>query len=315
MSNYLEGLYVSSQFDNYCTEKGYCQIDSVDITSRIDKTVFLTNSATNLFKLHFGEQKSFYVRQKSMRTQILKDYYNPFTETEYPSYFVSFGTFTPIEKFQELIDDMIEFHVKIGFDISKMRLRISERETFLTKYAYASRLREKIVKDSRDYKYDHTYGMNIYGRAIKLDYYQDSIKRYKNLGYFLLIKKNNDILGCEYASSDQLILMRLKEIKYGIAVSNIADVLETNNFTQRRFADSVVGCSHLLYEGIRPNSSDTNGRTLKKYIAAMTYFGKELGIETGLLFSIIRQYLKIEARQESNRLDYIRKILNKEYEK
>lgn len=281
-------------FDRFFSSCGYTQLKNAGITSGIDKTVYLTNSATNLFKLHFSDDGCFFARQRSMRTQTLCDFYDEKKENEYPTYFVSYGVFAPVENFEKLISDTIAFHIRIGFSQCKMRLRISSKETFLLPYVKTSCLNNQVFLDDKDSKFDHSYGANICGRAIKLDYYQDTMLRYKNLGYFLVITKGDKILGCEYASSDQLILMRQKEIKYGISVSSIADILETSTFSQRRFADSIVGAAHLLYEGIRPTSSNTNGRTLKKYVAALSYYGTRLSYSVADISKIIKRYLEIE---------------------
>lgn len=229
-----------------------------------------------------------------MRTQALGDFYDEKKENKYPTYFVSYGVFAPIEKFEKLISDTIAFHIQIGFSQCKMRLRISSKENFLLPYVKTSCLNNQVFLDDKDSKFDHGYGLRIRGRAIKLDYYQDTIFQYKNLGYFLVITKEDKILGCEYASSDQLIMMRQKEVKYGIAVSSIADILETCTFSQRRFADSIVDTAHLLYEGLRPTSSNTNGRTLKKYIAALSYYGANLSYSLTDISKIIKSYLEIE---------------------
>lgn len=294
MSNYSDNLFITSQFDQFYASRGYLRLEPARITSRIDRTVYLTNSATNLFKSHFGEKNCYFARQKSMRTQILTDYYREETETEYPTYFVSFGAFAPISCFGKLIEDTIDFHIHLGFLPEDMRLRISSEETFLADYAYSSILKDHVFSDHKGNKFDHVYGDGVYGRAIKFDYYQEKIQRYKNLGYFLVIKKDEEILGCEYASSDQLILMRLKQIRYAIAASNAADLFQTGTFMQRRFADSLVGTAHLIYEGIRPQSSDTNGRTLKKYISALKYFSQCLKIAEADIPRMVDQYLNLE---------------------
>ena len=187
MSNYRTIREISTAFDNFYLRRGYRALEPVKITSKVDKSVYLTNSATNLFKQYFGTQEWLCARQRSMRTQILGNYYDPMSETEFPSYFVSFGAFVSPDSLQRLIDDTIEFHKGIGFRSDRMRFRISEKETLLSSYANASALSGNIWQDSRDEKYDHVYGAGLRGRAIKLDYFQENIERYKNLGYFLTI--------------------------------------------------------------------------------------------------------------------------------
>lgn len=293
MSIYAESREIAERFDRFYDGKGYRVLPPVPITSEIDPTVYLTNSATNLFKGYLGGGECLCARQPSMRTQILRDFYDRETETEYPTCFVSFGAFVPPEKLRKLVDDTVDFHTGIGFLPERMRLRVSARERILTEYARASRLGGKITRDERDHKYDHVYGGGLRGRALKLDYYQESLGRYKNLGYFLTIQRGEEILGAEYASSDQLILMRRRELRYGISASPMADILAADTFEQRRFADCVAGYANLVYEGLMPNSSDTNGRTLKKYIAGISYFGPKLGTPADAVPAIAMDYLAL----------------------
>ena len=89
----LEHETLEKKFASFFASHGYTELDAVDIASRVDKTVYLVNSATNLFKLFLsnGDTRIF-VAQPSMRTQILHDYYCEENETEYPTCFKSFGS-------------------------------------------------------------------------------------------------------------------------------------------------------------------------------------------------------------------------------
>lgn len=149
-------------------------------------------------------------------------------------------------------------------------------------------------------KYNHVYGGAFTGRAIKIDYYQEWQRKYKNLCYIILILENNIPIGAELATSDQLILMRLFNRQYAISMAKIADLLKTDTFEQRRLADSVVGVSNLISEGIRPNSSNTNGRTFKKYMKAISYFSNALSISLEERIDIVHDYIFQEYGVEIN---------------
>lgn len=294
-------IWLEKSFASYCSNHGYSHLNSVDISSKIDNTVYLVNSATNLFKRHFGEQDvSIFAYQKSMRTQILTNYYQEDKETEYPSFFESYGIYVSLGRLNKMIQDTVGFFLSIGFERKNMRIRASADDTQLIEVTRHIDLMPSVVLDDRSYKYDHIYGGELTGRAIKLDYYQNWAKKHKNLCYFILIYERGVPIGAEMATSDQLILMRLNELQYAIAASKISDILPLRSFDERRFADSIVGISHMIYEGIKPNSSNTNGRTLKKYIAASKTFGEKLGHSPLHITTIIARYTLLEYGAHSN---------------
>lgn len=306
MNKYMSYLDIHNEleysFINFFEKKEYRKLESVPITSRVDRSVYLVNSATNLFKPYFSSGHCVFAIQHCMRTQALSDYFNEEKESQYPTTFDSYGAFVPTNLLYKLLDDSVEFFVSIGFDLAKMRVRASyDDQPFLSAVSQSS-LANCIEMDRRSEKYDHKYGNNVTGRAIKLDYYQEWQNKYKNLCYFILIYHDNIPIGVELATSDQLIIMRLQNKKYGIATSKIADILPVNSFEERRLADSVVGTAHLLYEGLRPNSSTTNGRTLKKYISALHFFGASLDYDEKAIINALITYIDVEYGNISDNL-------------
>ena len=281
-------------FISFFEEKGYKKLEPVPISSHVDRSVYLVNSATNLFKPHFSSGHCIFAIQHCIRTQTLSDYFNEERESQYPTTFDSYGAFVPANLLYKLLNDSIEFFATIGFDLAKMRVRVSCDDISLLSAISQSLLANSVVLDEKSEKYDHKYGDNITGRAIKLDYYQEWQNKHKNLCYFILIYQGDLPIGVELATSDQLIIMRLQNKEYGISVSKIADILPVSAFEGRRFADSVVGTAHLLYEGLRPNSSTTNGRTLKKNISALQYFSKALGFSSSMVISTVLEYIEAE---------------------
>ena len=287
-----EHKWLEHAFRSFYARRGYTALAPVRITSRIDPTVYLVNSATNLFKQYIADDDvCVFAIQPSMRTQILCDYYSEENETEYPTCFDSYGAYVSANHLQKLIDDSIAFFSSIGFDPSRMRIRASYDDPSLTEAAASSAVGHAVEMDRRSEKYSHIYGGNVTGRAIKLDYYQEWQHKHKNLCYFILMYENGIARGVEMATSDQLILMRLHNLQYAVSVAAITDFIPARSFPERRLADSISGAAHLLREGLRPNSSNTNGRTLKKYLNAVSCFGSQLAMSPETLAQIICAYV------------------------
>lgn len=286
---------VEAQFAGHFSRRGYVRCGPVEITSRVDPSVYLVNSATNLFKpLLNRENVCAFAVQRSMRTQILGDYYCEARETEYPTCFDSYGAYVSIEHLRKLLCDTIGFFRSLGFAQSQLRVRASYRDELLLRALWESALGGCVELDARAEKYDHTYGSSLTGRAIKIDCYQEWQKKHKNLCYVIVISENGIPKGAELATSDQLILMRLFHRQYAVSVAKIAELLPTDTFAQRRFADSVAGAGNLIGEGIRPNSSNTNGRTLKKYLRAVSEFGNALQIPPDERVNLLCAYIARE---------------------
>lgn len=301
MNTVQEHQLLEKHFKSFFQSRGYNYLESVPVTSGLDPSVYLINSATNLFKPFLGRK---YVRvfaiQPSMRTQILKNYYCREVETEYPTCFDSYGVYVSMEYVSKLVLDSIELFLTLGFCPKQMRVRTSGKDEILLGPVHDSVLRHRIELDTRTEKYDHAYGCSLTGRAIKIDCYQEWQKKYKNLCYIILIFKGGMPQGAELATSDQLILMRAFNHQYGVSVSRIADLLSMDTFEQRRFADSVAGASRMLYEGLRPNSSNTNGRTLKKYLKAVLWFGNKLDFSVEKCVNIVCEYIRLEYNIQVN---------------
>ena len=69
-------------FINFFESKGYQRLAPVPISSHVDRSVYLINSATNLFKPYFSSNHCVFAIQHCMRTQTLSDYYNENLSTQ-----------------------------------------------------------------------------------------------------------------------------------------------------------------------------------------------------------------------------------------
>ena len=118
--------------------------------------------------------------------------------------------------------------------------------------------------------------------------------RLKNICYLITIHDDGVDIGAELATSDSLLLLRQHQLEFALSVSKIADILPLDSFEQRRLADSIIGASNLIYEGVRPNSSHMNGRTLKKYLIAMRFYSTQLHIPYEILVDTILQYIRLD---------------------
>ena len=290
-------------FSDFYSSHGYSIIEPVGISSGIDKSVYLVNSATNLFKPSFSQTDvCICAVQPCMRTQALNDFYNEEVESEYPTCFVSFGAYASKETIDKLFIDTFEYLKILGFLSSSLRIRVSAADDFLIEYAKAGFAGVTLFTDDRFAKYEHKYGDNITGRVVKIDCYQDFLKRYKNICYLIAIYKDGLLCGAEFASSCQQIVLRCSNALFGIAVSPIADILPTGTFNQRRFADCVVAVSNLCFENVRPNSSNTNGRTMKKYLKAISHFGKLENRSSEDIIECLKEYAGSVFGDHSNRM-------------
>lgn len=295
MTHCEETQWVASSFSNFFLRNNYAKLDPVEITSHIDKTVYLVNSATNPFKQYINSENTrAFAIQRCMRTQELDDYYSEKNERQYPTCFVSFGAYVSKRYIKNLVDDTPSYLLSIGFRLPKVRVRVSETDKMLINLIEACLVKVKQQIDTQSEKYSHHYGGAITGRSIKIDYYHDNLSRYKNIGYIIAMYNGNHLCGAEFATSDALLLLRLKGLEYAIVVSKIADLLPTKEFAQRRLADSIVAVVNLTVEGVRPNSSNMSGRILKKYLNALSVFGNKLEYSIEEIADLYRRFMQME---------------------
>ena len=102
------------------------------------------------------------------------------------------------------------------------------------------------------------------------------------------------------ALTNASVLLRRCSRDYAVEVMPVADLLPCDTFSHRRYADSLTVVTHLLFEGVRPNSSRMDGRLLKRYLKALHHFGGVLGICEQARIKHITDYACLE--YQDNRL-------------
>lgn len=297
MNNRLELL-----FRAFMIGHGYREISAVPISSKVDRSVRLVGSAFSRLRSCLGSDAfSVFTVQRAVRTQILSAYYEETAEQEFCSYHVSYGAIVDAGSTGKLAADCIELVTQaLGFAPQELRIRASSKDTVFLGILRSSTLGECLILDSEDdERYQHQYGGPLYGRGFKVDCRQSN--KFKNIVHVVAIfdrEKGDQCVGAELALTNASVLLRRCGLSYAVEVMPVAELLPCDSFAQRRYADSLTVVTHLLFEGVRPNSSRMDGRLLKRYLKALHYFGDVLEICEQTRIKHITEYARLEYQDD-----------------
>lgn len=289
-------------FRTFMAGRGYEEIPAAPISSKADRSVRLVGSAFSRLRSGLGRDAvSAFAVQRAIRTQILSTYYEEAAEREFCSYHVSYGAIVDAASVRKLTVDCIDLITQaLQFDPRELRVRVSSKDAFFLEILRSSSLRDCLLADSEDdERYNHQYGDSLYGRGFKVDCRQAD--RFKNIVHVVAIfdrERGGQCVGAEMALTNASVLLRRYGLPYAVEVMPVAELLPCDTFARRRYADSLTVVTHLLFEGVRPNSSRMDGRLLKRYLKALHYFGGVLGIDEQTRIQHITDYARLEYRDD-----------------
>lgn len=288
---------LEKDFIVYMNSSGYTEVSPLPISSKVDSSVRLIGSAFSRLRSYTSlDSYSVFTIQRAIRTQILNSYYDECAEQEFCSYHVSFGVIVDSSKIQALVASCFDFIINcLEFPLNKLRIRASSSDTLLVSCLQIPTLQSRLILDSEiESRYSHQYGLGICGRGIKIDFQQSD--HYKNIAHIIALfcENNKNCIGAELSFTNASVIMRKYNLTYAIDVMPIADMVPCNNFAQRRYADSLTVVTHLLFEGVRPNSSKMDGRLLKRYLKALDYYSNILNISQDVTIQHILSYAYME---------------------
>lgn len=302
MTNQESNSRLKQLFLTFMMGRNYIEVPAVPISSKADRSVRLIGSAFSRLRSFIGaDTASVFTVQRAIRTQILGTYFDEMEEREFCSYHVSYGAIVDADSIEKLIIDCIELVTQsFEFEPYKMRVRASSNDVMFLASLQSSVLADRLILDSEDDdRYGHRYGSSLCGRGFKIDCKQGDL--FKNVVHVIAIfdeEQNGKCVGAEMALTNSSVLLRRSGQNYAIQVMPVADLLPCDNFVQRRYADSLTVVTHLLYEGVRPNSSRMDGRLLKRYLRALHFFASTLGISEQMTIKHITDYARYEYQDD-----------------
>lgn len=285
---------------------------AVNVSSRVDSSVFLIGSTISVLKPHLFDKRNIvekrYLIQPAIRTQQLRCMEkNMGTGSCYGSFFVAMGDLAPYSSLEGIFELSMDFFQKV-FEMSEQKLmfRVSSKDEDLLTCCQKYRKCCKIEVDSQQKKYyQHHYGLDkekIFGRNCNIAVAPKEDMEYKDIANIIVIEKEGQPFSVELAMGLSSLISHAFGFEHTMRGNIVADFLKMENQDDFWLGDclSVIAC--LTLEGIRPNSSHMQGRILKRYnkvfdnlCLRMQYSEKEKQVMLSSYFDAYAEFVKLFA--------------------
>lgn len=291
-----------NRFLDSFVKKGYTLYRGVNVSSKIDPSVYLIGSTISVFKPFLINESDIIpkcvITQKAIRTQALKNMESGIvSSSRYGSYFIAMGTLAPYSSLEETTNIALGYLQSIMPNKKQLKIRINSEDQDLIAAClqYLSNTEKLIFEfDSMPLKYyQHHYGMDelgITGRncniAIEIQF-----SEWLDVANIIVIEKNGHPIAVEFAIGMSTLIANAFGFSHTMNGNIIADILPMKEMKDYWIGDCVSVITCLIKEGVVPNSSKMQGRLLKKYIRVLSQLCEEKQIDMIELIEKYESYL------------------------
>ncbi len=294
---------LKSEFWNFFLPKGYKHEPAVPLNSKVDPSVFLVGSCTNIFKQYFLNNAinpyGHALIQPGVNTkQIRPD--NLFDPKRFYSTYNVLGLLQQPQELEQLINDTYTFITTvIGLAPSDLFLRLNTQDTDFT----------RLTQNKYNCKFEQSdYGIHSFGFYNDLPitgrhasfYYKGN-----NVTTIATYKYNNEHLGNEMTSTIESLLIAKYGLQNTMQISVLNDRFKAITQADFCYYDCITAIAEMVYSGIKPNSSHMDGRTLKKYISYINSARENVSNKMPSIYELVWFYINRTYPQRNIKIDYL----------
>ncbi|GEM_PF-5020983 len=294
---------LKSDFWNFFLSNGYQQEPAVPLNSKVDPSVFLVGSCTNIFKQYFLNHtinpQGHALIQPVVNTKQIRPG-NLFDQKRFYSTYNVLGLLQQPNGLDQLINDTYTFITTVvGLATNDCCLRLNIQDVNFTKLAqnkYTCKLEQS------DYG-AHSFGvynnLPITGRHASF-YYKGN-----NVTTISTYKYNDEYLGNEMTSTIESLLIAKYGLQNTMQISVLNDRFRAITQADFCYYDCITAIAEMVCSGIKPNSSHMDGRTLKKYISYINNAGKKVSEKMPSIHELVWFYINSIYPQRDIKMDYL----------
>ena len=282
---------LKSNFVRFITlEKGYKLEPVLPLNSRVDSTVFLIGSCTNVFKPYFLsntiEGCGHALIQPGINTKDI--FFADINQSRrFYSTYTILGLLQSVKNLPIILDDSYELITKVvGLDSTKIRLRVNPKDTDFISYIEKKYQFFIGNENCGRHSFGKHNGIFIQGRHISFCY--DN----QNIAISCVYEYNGEALGVETSTTVQALIAAKNGFQNTMEASVLNDKYVAKTPQEFNYYDCVSAIAELMHSGVKPNSSHMPGRILKKYINRIAALEKELRITSSYTTELINFYIK-----------------------
>lgn len=303
---------VENKFVECFSNKGYYEEPAVLVTSGIDKTVDFIGSKISPLKHYILEknipQNGVFLIQNCMKLHSLKHLKDDSFQT-YGSCYRGMGTLTTYD-LEKVTFDTFDYLLNkkyLGIDPIDVRIRINSDDIDLMnsiKSINGDVLREYNTENVNSYR--HIYGLDsqgITGRNFNIAIRKQGTDTFFDCAAIIVMETKQEKLAIDMGIGNSSLALCKFNKDNTVASSRIGDIIEINDISHMKFADSVVAVSTLLYENILSHNSKHYRKKFRQYLHALLYWKEQFGISDKEVLNYINSYIKMEynsAKQINN---------------
>lgn len=290
---------IKDDFQKFYKEDNYSIIDPVAVNSKIDPSVFLVGSCTNVFKHKFLNNSNgnrYVLVQPSLNSKYLTNLYTDNIE-RYGSFYVTLGVLDDYSNLDKMIEKAYLYLTDVlGFSKNDIKLIVnSSDEDILNVSLKIKGLTSEIIeKDiSRNHFGEHK-GCVISGRTMRFNYnnrFSDSDKCIANISIY---EYQDQILGIEMSSTVDVLHLEKANATNTNETSVLMDLKPTGKTSELKLYECISAIGTLLKDGVYPNSSKMTGRILKKYNQALKILLEKSNVDYANAVEYIKYFVANE---------------------
>ncbi|MBU1088533.1 hypothetical protein KKC08_03150 [Patescibacteria group bacterium] len=303
-------------FTDFFLQNGYQEFPPGPIVARKDDTILFTGATITPFMPMLETRvvnPGFFTIQPCLRTQNLENCYDGKTIPEYMSYFWMCGTLASPVRGDEVTKEALSLLTnKYAIPLERIIVKASARDRDLTEQVCDQIW---IETDSQPaLYYNWRYGRaDLVGRGVTFAIRQEKSGVFRDIGNVVAVEKNGKIVAYEFGFGIETLLSRVFDLTKPVEAAKISQLIPFRPGHQEKLVDFLVATTVLFQQGIEPGKGKER-YILKKYIKALGYWQRKLGIDVATVRMWADQFAIIEFDSDSGVGNKIAEYLKEQYE-
>lgn len=290
--------FISDQFLQFYTERGYRLVPPEDLLPKEDQTVIFTGATITPLKRFLDGgllSPGYFIVQKCLRTQGLDDICDLNVIPNGVNYFTMCGILASPDRKEAVSNEAYELLVN--------RLRIPGKNMLILASSSDRDLSEPwrdrkimVEEDSLpESSYRWTYGIpNMYGRGINFLLRFNEYNPFREIGNIISIQdRDGRIRAYEFGFGLESLLSKMCGLKKSTEANIVSVVIPYEEGPKEKLVNALVTAVVLYHHGIEPGRGKER-HILKKTIKGLSFLRRRLGIS----LDQIKDYSEVYERAE-----------------
>lgn len=265
---------VATEFREFFEARGYDEVPSVSVASKVDPTVRLVGSSTSIFKQRISTcdlaHPGSFVVQTAVRTHNLERLIAR-EPIRMCTQFIALGTMQPADSLEVAARDGIDFLLSMA-DVTPDRLVLQASSTDNDLIAALERHNRGVhmaIDQRPGHTYRHGFGeLDLSGRNANFGWRCTQTGQIRDVGNLIVIERQGVPAAVEICFGAEMVAMCRHALDHPLKVAPVSALIDCSDQDHLRLADALTASVVMLHAGVRPNAS-SRGRVARSYLAVV----------------------------------------------